>query len=627
MHSTITRRDFLDGVALAVAAGVSPATLFAQATGGAADGYPPALSGWRGGTPASYLIAHGVRDGERYAIGRMPVEQRYDLIVVGAGISGLAAAHFYRRRHAAARVLILENHDDFGGHARRNEFAVDGRRLIGYGGSEAIQSPKSEWSAAALGLLRDLRVDVDRFEQAFDRSLYPGLGLSRGVFFAREAFGTDRLVRGDPMRMVADDIPPQRMNARPIAQFVADFPLAAEQKARIVALFTEQRDVLAGKSIEQKQQLLAKLSYRDFVKTYWGLDDAAANTFQGRSNDFFAIGIDAVPASDAMATGYPGFQGLGIERSPESSAALDDPYIYHFPDGNASIARLLVRRLVPAAAAGSSMDDIVSAKFDYARLDVPGAPVRLRLNSTVVTLRNRSYGRVDVGYVHDGALHRVQANHVVYAGYGMMLPYMCPDLAQPQRTALAAGVKAPLVYVNVAVRNWRPWVRQGVHEITNPMGFFSRLKLDYPVSLGDYRFPSHPDEPMLLHLVHVPTAPIGSGLDQRTAWCVARTQLYSATFADFEERIRDELTRMLADGGFDAANDIRAITVNRWGHGYAYGLNSLFDAEQDPAVNETARRPVGRISIAGSDAAWSAYAHAAIDEAHRAVAELQHAGS
>jgi len=615
----ITRRDFLDGVALAVAAGMTPAKLFAQAK---TDVYPPGLTGWRGGTPAAYEIAHGVRDGKRYAIGKLPVEETYDLVVVGAGISGLAAAYFYRAQHPKARVLILENHDEFGGHARRNEFNVDGRPLIGYGGSEAIQSPAHEWSEEALGLLGQLGVHVEEFEKAFHRDLYPALGLSRGVFFSRQAFGADKLVTGDPMRMVADDIPAERMNARSVGAFVADYPLDAAQKAKIVALFTEKRDVLAGKTTEQKEELLARTSYRDFIKNYWGLDDTAANTFQGRSNDFFAIGIDGVPAYDAFETGYPGFQGLGLEHSEESAAEMDDPYIYHFPDGNASIARLLVRRLIPGVAPGNSMHDIVTARFDYDRLDAANSPVRLRLNSTVVSLRNRDYGKVDVGYMRDGKLHRVQAGQAIYAGYGMMLPYICADVGAEQKAALAAGVKAPLVYVNVAVRNWFPWVNRGVHEITNPMGFFSRVKLDYPVSLGDYQFPTKPDQPMLLHLVHVPTLPPGAGVDQRTAWRGARNLLYSMTFDDFEHRIRDELNRMLRPGGFDVDYDIRAITVNRWGHGYAYGFNSMFDEEHDPEINVIAQKRIGRIGIAGSDAAWSAYAHSAMDEAHRAVGEI-----
>lgn len=619
MTQRITRRDFLDGVALAVVAGAAPATLLAQAPG--APGYPPALTRWRGSTPGSYGVAHAIRDGKRYSVSELPIEDSFDLVVVGAGIGGLAAACFFRRSRPEARVLILDNHDDFGGHARRNELTTQqGRLLVSYGGSESIQSPGSEWSDAALGLLRDLNVDVGRFERAFDRGLYPGLGLSRGVFFTREAFGVDRLVRGDPMRMVADDIPPDRMNARPVAQFVADFPVSPDQRSRLVALFTEERDVLPGRSAEQKEAALAALSYREFIQGYWQLDDSGANTFQGRSNDFFGIGVDGLPAYDAMKAGYPGFQGLGLRH--DANPELDDPYIHHFPDGNASLARLLTRRLIPGVAPGSSMDDIVTARFDYARLDQRSAAVRLRLGCTVVSLANGKQRNVDIGYVRGGKLHHVQARHAIHSGYATMLPRICPDLGTAQKSALAGAVRAPLVYAKVLVRNWLPWVRQGVHEITNPMGFFSRLKLDYPVSLGDYRFASRPEEPMVLHLVHVPTVPMSRDVDQRSAWKAARAQLYTRTFDDFERRIRDELTRMLGDGGFDAGRDIQAITINRWGHGYAYGFNSIYDEEQEFGQQVIARRPIGRICIAGTDAARSAYAHAAIDQAHRAVAEI-----
>jgi spermidine dehydrogenase len=612
----LSRRDFLNGVALAVVAGATPRTLLAQAK----VPYPPGLTGWRGSTPDSYGVAHALRDGARFELRRIPVEERFDLVVVGAGIGGLAAAHFLRKGRPRARILILDNHDDFGGHARRNEFDIDGRLLLSYGGSESIQSPKSEWSPEALGLLRDLNVEVDRFESAFHRNLYPDLGLSRAVFFTREAFGEDKLVRGDPMRMVADDIPPERMNARSVAAFVADFPVPQDQKPRLVALFTQPRDVLAGQSVEQKEATLASISYRDFIQRYWQLDDTAANSFQGRSHDFFAAGIDGLPAYDAMQVGYPGFQGLQLpdERNPE----LEDPYIYHFPDGNASIARLLTRSLIPGVASGTSMDDIVTARFDYARLDQPNAAIRLRLGSTVVTLANDSRKKVDVGYVRGNTLHRAQASHVIHAGYATMLPHICPDVGAAQRSALSGAVRSPFVYVKVLVRNWLPWVKQGVHEITNPMGFFSRLKLDYPVSLGDYRFPSRPEEPMVLHLVHVPTVPMSKGLDQRSAWKAARMQLYTRTFDDFETRVRDELTRMFGAGGFDAARDIRAITVNRWGHAYAYGFNSMYDKDEEFGQQLLARRRIGRIGIAGTDAARSAYAHAAIDQAYRAVKEL-----
>lgn len=328
-----------------------------------------------------------------------------------------------------------------------------------------------------------------------------------------------------------------------------------------------------------------------------------------------------MPALDAQGTGYPGFQGLGLSMDPEAEAEMEEPYIYHFPDGNASIARAPVRRLIPGVAPGTTMDDIVTAPFDYSRLDTSGAMTRLRLNSTVATLANASGGRVDIGYVHGGELKRIQARRAIYAGYGMMLPYMMAEVKQPQRDALSAGVKAPLVYVKVAVRNWEPWVKSGVHEVTNPMGFFSRIELDYPVSLGSYRFPHSPREPIGLHLVHAPT-PGNTGADQRMAWRAGRAILLSTTYQQFESNVFDELTRILGRGGFVPKRDIAAISVYRWGHGYAYGFNSLYDKEQEPEVPVVAHQPIGRIGIANSDAAGSAYAHSAIDEALRAVNEV-----
>ncbi len=347
----------------------------------------------------------------------------------------------------------------------------------------------------------------------------------------------------------------------------------------------------------------------------------AVYVFQRRSHDFYAVGADLLPALEAASTGYPGFDGLGLPVHPKDAAAMDEPYIYHFPDGNASIARLLVRKLIPDAAPGTTMDDIVTAPFDYSRLDASDARTRMRLNSTVVSLANAAGDRVDGGYVHNGALTRVRAKHVVYAGYNSMLPYVLPEVSQEQKAALARGVKAPLVYVKLAVRRWRAWVSAGVHEVTNPMGFYSRIKLDYPVSLGRYRFAADPGDPIGLHLVHVPT-PDGSE-DQRSAWRAGRVRLYETSFAQFETRAVDELTRILGGGDFDAKRDVAAVSVYRWAHGYAYGFNSLFDKEADLALQEVARQKVGRISIANSDAAWSAYAHAAIDEAARAVGELR----
>jgi spermidine dehydrogenase len=561
--SRISRRDFLNGVALTIAAGLTPwDQIAAQPTR-----YPPALTGLRGQHAGAFEAAHALaREGKTFAFESVPIAERYDLVVVGGGISGLSAAHFYRKaRGNGARILILDNHDDFGGHAKRNEFRVNGRLIIGYGGSEAIQSPRALWSYTAKGLLRDLGIDVTRFETAFGRSFYAGLGLTRGQFFAREAFGRDTLVAGDPGAAGGEGAASPRPGDKTRAEFIAGFPVSDASKAQLVALYESTRDPLAGKSVEEKEKILARTSYRDFLIKHWGCSEEVANCFQGRTLGFFGLGADAVPAEEARDLGYPGFQGIGLPKG-DHEAAYSEPYIYHFPDGNASIARLLVRALIPGIAPGTTMEDVVLAPFDYGKLDDPGNTVRIRLDSTCLNVHSAG-NAVEIGYIRDGKLHRVAADHVVLACFNMVIPYIMPELPQAQRDALAQNVKTPLVYTNVVIRNWQPFVRLKVHDITAPMSFHSRVKLDFPVDLGGYSYPRDPNGPICLHLTHVPSEP-NQGIDVRTQFRMGRLKLLEMTFADFEAKIRDDLDRMLGPGGFSSARDIAAITVNRWSHGY-----------------------------------------------------------
>lgn len=614
---SITRRDFLNGAALTVAAGLTPAAqLSAQPSR-----YPPALTGLRGQHAGSFEAAHAqARGGRHFSFDGLPVDERYDLVVVGGGISGLAAAWFYRRAAGAdKRILILDNHDDFGGHAKRNEFSIDGRRLIGYGGSQSFQSPNTFFGESAKEMLRALGVELARFETAFERSLYPSLGLSRGVFFGREAFGRDVLVAGEPPRANADDAARRLANGRTLAEFVADFPMSHEAKAQLLALYSGGPDPLPGRSAEEKLRILRSTSYRDYLIKLCGCSEPVANYFQGRTLGFFGLGADAVPAAETRELGYPGFAGLGLPA--DGNSAWSEPYIYHFPDGNASLTRLLVRSLIPQVAPGGSMDDVVQAPFDYAQLDAPGQPVRIRLDSTALDVRN-SGDSVRIGYLRAGELHRVEARHVVLACFHMVIPHIMPELPEPQRDALKQNVKTPIVYTNVLVRDWRPWVNLKVSNITAPMSFHHNVSLDFPVSLGGYRHPRDPSEPILLHLVHVPGAP-NQGLDARAQFRIGQGKLMAMTFYDFEDRIREDLDRMLGPGGFSSARDIAAITVNRWPHGYSYVANSLYDPDDyEDTVLKTARQPFGRVAIANTDSGGDAWVHFAIDQAARAVGEL-----
>jgi spermidine dehydrogenase len=621
MPLDITRRDFLGGTALTIAAGLTPLDQLR------ADGryYPPALTGLRGSHPGAFEVAHRLaREGEAFAFEPLPVEEEYDLVVVGGGISGLAAAWFYREAFGdAAKILILENHDDFGGHAKRNEFTVDGHAmLIGYGGSEAMEAPKANFSDTVNRVLKTLGVETSRFDTAYDMNLYGGLGLTQAVFFDRENFGADRLVSGSPLGTGADPTPGVAAKVKSIAEFVEEFPMSDDARKRLAAFLADPKDYLAGKSEDEKEQHLAKTSYRDYLIKDAGLGEEAAKFFQQQTQDYFALCSDAVPAADAMDSGYAGFDGLDLS---DEEGEEEEPYIYHFPDGNASIARLLVRSLVPAAAKGSTMEDIVLADFDYSKLDQAGQPIRIRLNSTAVGVRAQADGKgaIDIGYVEHGKLHHVRAKQSVLACYNMIIPYLMPALPDAQKEALAMSVKAPLVYVNVAIRNWQAFAKLGVQQIYSPTAFFPVVKLDYPVALGGYQNPRSADEPMVLHLVHVPSEP-NQGLSDVDQFRLGRAKLLEMTFDDFEKKVVDQLDRMLGAGGFQSSRDIAAITVNRWPHGYAYTFNSLFAEEPDgPMPFETARAKFGNVAIANSDAGWNAYFHEAIDQAWRAVNELK----
>lgn len=614
---SITRRDFLNGVALSVAAGLTPAALAAAQP----SRYPPTLMGLRGQHDGSFEVAHTLaREGRRVAIDSLPVEERYDLVVVGGGLSGLSAAWFYRRKHGPrARILILDNHDDFGGHAKRNEFTFSGRRIVGYGGSQSFQSPGAFYGHGAKEMLRELGVDIARFETAFERTLYPSLGLSRGLFFNREAFGRDVLVPGDGLIALGNQTARKVSNARPIAEFVNDFPISDVGKRQILALYDETRDPLAGKPADEKLALLRRISYRDFLTKVWGCGEEVAKCFQGRTLGFFGLGCDAVPAFEARDLRYPGFAGLKLLGGP--NPAWSEPYIYHFPDGNASLARLLVRTLIPGVAPGNTMDDVVLAQFDYAKLDDASNDVRLRLDSTCVEVRNGVDGAT-LAYVRNGRARRVEAKHAVLACFHSVIPHIMPELPAPQRHALAQNVKTPIVYTNVLIHDWRAFVNLKVSNIAAPMSFHHNVSLDFPVSLGGYRHPRDPAEPMVLHLVHVPGAP-NQGLDARAQFRIGQGKLYAMTFADFEARIRDDLDRMLGPGGFSASRDIAAITVNRWPHGYSYFANSLYDPDDyDEKVLKAGRQTQGRVAIANTDAGGDAWVHFAIDQAERAVNEL-----
>lgn len=642
MNSKITRKDFLNGMALAAGGALlKPLAVLGQDSGPDPTAeefflsrgitqddpryYPPSLTGMRGSHPGSFSAAHAVRDGKQAdPAAAVDTGERYDLVVVGGGISGLAAAHFFRKaRGPKAKILVLDNHDDFGGHAKRNEFRSGS--LIGYGGTQEIEGWPN-WSPAAKGLLHDLGIEPQRFkDKHYDHDFRKNNGLKHAVFFDKETFGADAVVNDVGLPNWAD--------------FAARTPLTTKAQRDLVRFQTQKVDYLSGMPREEKVARLAKMSFQTFLQDYAKVDPQVVAYFKSFVSGGFGVQIDAIPAIAALQTapflvnyweGQQGpstaaAEGMGLARDSGPGGAGESPTTYHFPDGNASIARMIVRSLIPGCAPGSTMEDIVTAKMDYTKLDRPESSVRIRLNSTVVRARHvgdpANAKAVDVSYVRGGKTYTVRASACVLACYNMMIPYLCPELPQKQRAALALGAKVPLVYANAQLRQWTSLKKLGLAMVYCPGSYFSEVYMDFPVSMGGYQFTQRPDQPVVLHMVRVPCQP---GLPARAQRRAGRAELYTTSFETFEQRIRDQLQRMLGPGGFEAQRDIEAITVNRWPHGYADSFDDMDDpdwpAQERP--NVVGRKAFGRISIANSDAGASAQTQVAMDEAYRAIQEI-----
>ena len=632
MDCPIKRRDFLNGLAVAVGAPLIGTNYAAAQT--SSSSYPPALTGMRGLYPGSFTTAHALRDHTFWNHADKPSDtgERYDLVIVGGGISGLTAAYFYRKATGEnTRILILDVLDDFGGHAKRNEFDVNGRKLIGYGGTYAIESP-SPYSPIAKSVIDDLGIDVTSDARVRDTKLYPSLGMAPGIFFDKQTFGADLLLLDPKPEKDADFGDPGTTETH-WKEFHEQAPMSAAAKQDIQRIYEGTKDYMPDLSPPEKKARLARMSYAKYLTDIAHADASVVKYFQTRPHAYFGVGIEAVSAQDAWGFGLPGFLGLNLGTEPGPGLSHDsvqneeaEKYWFHFPDGNASIARLLVRKLLPAAIPGNSVEDVVTARADYALLDQARSTTRIRLNSTVARVRHLgdvdSAKEVEVAYVKDGKLQSVRAGHCILACWHQMIPYLTDELSPRQRAALASATKVPIVYTNVVLNNWKAFQKAGVNSIYAPGSYFPATQLDLAVSMGDYKCPRTPEEPIVVHVMKTPCHP---GLPAREQHLAGRVELYGTTFETFERNLRDQFGRALSASGFDPARDIAAITVNRWPHGYAYEYNSLFDpfwleGGEQPCV--VARQPFGRVAIANADAAAYSYTDAAIDEAYRAVSDL-----
>ena len=622
MKSNITRRDFLNGVALGAAAtAAAPFSALAMNSTEAVSGsyYPPLLNGMRGSHKGSFEVAHALAwRGEKPAQYKT-LDEHYDLVVVGAGISGLAAAYLYRKQKGPeAKILILDNHDDFGGHAKRNEFEVDGKMLLAFGGS--INLEQSAMSPAAYQLLEESASSLKRCRmRGHLTTCYLMPRRLSVIIWAKMSTVRTALWWGHGALRWREKAT--------IASLIAALKLPPRDEELLISLVEGGKDYLADIPLQDKEAYLRSNSYADFLYKKVGMSPPGARLIEPWAQAMFGVGIESVSVMEAFYLGGPGLNAVGLPDEFTQPEVEEDPNAYRtplFPDGNASVARLFVRKLIPDVAPGNTMQDLVTARFDYSQLDREESKVRVRLNSTAVNVVNQGSDAVNVSYVKSGKAYQVQGKRCILAGYNGMIPYLCPELPQAQKEHLAYGVKVPFIWANVVLKSGAAVHQGGTSVYQCPGSFFPLVSYAPPVTLGDYQASDKAEDPMVIFMGHMP-APQGDGTQSGRDLCrLGRHQLLTTPFADYEKQIRKQLSGMFGQYGFDPDRDIGAITINRWSHGYAYEYMELYDPawKKGQAPHELGRKPIGHISIANSDSEAHAYVQSAIDAAVRAVGEV-----
>ena len=587
--------------------------------------YPPALTGLRGSHPGSKENAHSQAWAKQKNWGSTTnLKEDYDLVVVGGGLSGLSAAYFYQQEHGRdKKVLILDNHDDFGGHAKRNEHKIDGDTRLGEGGSESFEYPH-EFSETVLNLLKDLGVDLDRFKTAYDADFFTRHNLGAVTYFNKRIFGENKVVKHpfcDYPGFVEGLLRPTLSYEKAAKQS----PLSEKGKQQLLRVLKSDPKTLKAPK-EEWQQYMRTHSYFDYLKNTLGVNDPGVLRMARHSVVDYGGAPDVMTMEEALESGALGLDYFswrdalnevgsdGGYIKNTNTYSVKEPFIHHFPDGNATIARMLVKKMIPDVGSGENVEEIVLSNFNYAELDKPSNSVRVRLNSTVVNVHHGgdpySSSDVFVNYIYDNKSYQVKAKGVVMACYNMMIPHIVSDLPTKQDAALRRLSKIPLQFTTVGLKNWRALKEMGIGMAMSPGNMHQAVGMDFPISIGGYEYTKTPDDPCILHmrcclLGETVGAPRIEQLRE------ARYRMLGLQFRDYEVEIREHLGGMLPKDVFNFDRDVESISVNRWAHGYSYG---------NPGA--IGRQPFGRITIANSDSVNSSLLNRAIEQAWRAIKEL-----
>ncbi|MFI6506031.1 NAD(P)-binding protein [Streptosporangium sp. NPDC050855] len=637
MDRHIPRQDFFDGVVVPDGIAALPSPRFRNGDVPARVRGPEGADGRHPLSPADPCdetarppsLSHVLLDPRfRPSAGTSePTGEHYDLVVVGAGVSGVSAAYRWLDRAPAARILILDDHDDVGGHALHGGPRPGGGKgpAGAYGGVRSAERPPA-WTPEGRELLGRLDIRSRRPGRHAAPASSPDAPMHDAVYCDRETFPSERLVVLAPGERAG--------------RWITELPVSAQARRDLLMLYLDPPDWFPGLSAEEKQQRLARLTYAGFLRDVCGVHPDVLTFVATMPGERWGYGSDALGAIDAWGDAdeyrYPGFAGLGLDRSAPSR--YNSPTMIkewgtersrscHFPGGNQAIIRTMLARMVPGFATATGAEGITTATFDHTALDRPGNRVRVRLSSPVVSAANDgpagTAASATVGYVDGPRVRTVRAQNVIMACWNSVIPHLVGDLPPAQRAALHRAVKVPLLRATVRLRHRRPWKELGIGHARFTGAYWCAAGLAPPGRTGGHRVADGPDDPVTVHMAAALVTP---GVSPARGSISGRYALMGTPYRYLEYGIRDQLARLLGPAGFDPARDIQAITVDRWGQGYAPEYATPWDLAFYPDGHPpaaTARRTHGRIAIANSDSVPTARADAAITAAYRAVAELQ----
>ena len=637
----ISRRDFVGGTL--IGSGVALLTALAPrwATAKGGTNLPPEFpqsiaaplntldASWTGpGGVGSYATANGNthdvinaahtfrnRDFDAQLANAKATGEHFDLVIVGAGFAGISAAYTYLKSQPDARILILENHAMFGGEARQNEFEVDGYRLWGPQGSNGAVWPLD--GAKKIGMYSDLWGELDLpTELEWQEATNSDLKIPKDIY--------------SPMHLTWEETDlgwfheETGMAVNPWSNRFRDVPLDDKTKNDLIwmELYRQPQER------EDWAQWLDSMTYKEFMKNEMGIDNEFIDEYL---NPFAAamgcgLGTDVISAYQAFNFIQPGVNQYG--RQFGIGDPTDYVYLASFPGGNTGILRHLVHRIIPDVFGDAeSLTEIISNPVNFAALDGAEQAVKMRLSSLVVNVHHEgpaeSAEKVQITYLNDEKMHRVTADRVVMAGQQHLNKRVVTDLPESYRAAMDEFKHSPMLTVNVALRNWKFMDNMGVASVRwfgdNMGGWFTSLRKQMVLD-GEEPMPLDPEKPTVLTLYNSFCTP-GLPLHEQTV--AARMQLFSLSYADVENEIRSQFTKMFGPGGFDADRDIAGITLNRQGHAYIVTPPGFFFGKDgNPPPSDVIRQPHGRIAFAHSELMgyqmWEGAAH----EGERAAKQM-----